>query len=198
MIFIKWLFNTILMIIVWALSYLLGPVLPLFARDTYGPSDNNTTLLVGPRLPSWLSWFQTPDNNLTGDFGWKVEHWQWRYALPEWLATYVGMVGWIWRNPACGVGNIKVTMSSIMQAKVYGNLFIADSPFNPGFTLITSSEFFQFRIIKKIPFISYAFSCNFGWNVTGYVKDPINEFGNDPTKEKTAILAFSPIRKHKL
>lgn len=53
-------------------------------------------------LPDWLWWFQTPDNPLDGDAGWKNEHWQWRYDLPTWLATYIGRVGWLLRNPAYG------------------------------------------------------------------------------------------------
>ncbi|TAM16080.1 MAG: hypothetical protein EPN65_15235 [Pandoraea sp.] len=55
-----------------------------------------------PTLPAWLSWFQTPDNPLDGDEGWRTQHWQWRYRLPAPLATYIGRVGWLVRNPAYG------------------------------------------------------------------------------------------------
>lgn len=67
-----------------------APVLPLFAN-------------ANGWLPRWLWWFQTPDNSLDGDGGWKHEHWQWRYKLPGQIATYIGRVGWLWRNPAYGL-----------------------------------------------------------------------------------------------
>jgi hypothetical protein len=53
-------------------------------------------------LPWWLSWFQTPDNDLDGDGGWVFEHWQWRFKLWRPLAIYVGRVGWLLRNRAYG------------------------------------------------------------------------------------------------
>lgn len=196
--YFQWMAKVFLMLFVWALTYPLALVLPLFAKDTYGPMCNNTTMGIGPRLPDWLSWFQTPDNDLNGDFGWIYEHWQWRYQLPKNIRYYVGMVGWLWRNPACGVGNIKVGLQSLSQCNVLGSLHISDNPLVPGYTLITSPEFFHFRVIAKVPGVNLAFSCNYGWNVTGYVKDITNEFGNDTFKRKTATLAFSPIRLHRL
>lgn len=55
-----------------------------------------------PVLPRWLSWFQTPDNDLDGDAGWLILHWQWRYKLVPTLCNYVGRVGWLLRNRAYG------------------------------------------------------------------------------------------------
>lgn len=200
MIFVKWICLTALMIVVWALTWLFAPVLVLFAKKELGNTSNNTEQAVEYRLPSWLSWFQTPDNSLDGDNGWKTEHWQWRFKLPSWLATYVGHIGWLWRNPACGVGRIELTLldAIAMGSETRGDLYIADNPVVTGYTLITSKVSFQFRLIFKLPLLPVAWSMNYGWNVTGYVKDPYGEFNNNCFTKKVATLAFSPIRFHSM
>ncbi|PRE30149.1 hypothetical protein C6Q35_28310 [Burkholderia multivorans] len=85
----RWILFAFANLVMLALGYVLAPILPLFAigRET---------------LPVWLSWFQTPDNPLDGDSGWKTVHWQWRFRLPRPIARYVGRVGWLWRNPSYG------------------------------------------------------------------------------------------------
>ena len=62
---------------------LLAPVVVLFADDEGW-------------LPSWLSWFQTPDNSLDGDRG-HAERWG---DSKEAWPTYVRRVAWLLRN--CG------------------------------------------------------------------------------------------------
>lgn len=62
---------------------LLAPVVVLFADDEGW-------------LPSWLSWFQTPDNSLDGDRG-HAECWG---DSKEAWPTYVRRVAWLLRN--CG------------------------------------------------------------------------------------------------
>jgi hypothetical protein len=78
------------------LAMLLAPVLPLFAKNTYGPIGNNNGFAIEPRLPFWLFWFDTVDNSLYGDGGWREKH------QPKRWNTYLGMVLWLWRNPANG------------------------------------------------------------------------------------------------
>lgn len=87
------------------IAYCLAPVLPLF-------------VIGKPVLPRWLSWFETPDNPLDGDNGWRYEHWQWRYKLPSWLAIYIGRVGWLWRNPAYGFDIQVLGYPSTLQTRV--------------------------------------------------------------------------------
>lgn len=85
----RWFVFLPLSLLMLLLAYVLAPLLALCASRAGW-------------LPGWLSWFQTPDNTLDGDAGWKLDHWQWRYRLPQWLGEYVGRVGWLWRNPAYG------------------------------------------------------------------------------------------------
>lgn len=63
---------------------LLAPVLPFFC-DEQG------------WLPSWLSWFQTPDNSCDGDAGHKE---RWPKDGPFW--TYARRVAWLLRNVCYG------------------------------------------------------------------------------------------------
>lgn len=48
-------------------ALLIAPILPFFAAMQYGQIDNGSAMDFEPRLPVWLSWFQTPDNSLWGD-----------------------------------------------------------------------------------------------------------------------------------
>ena len=48
-------------------AIILAPVLPMLATAQEGWLDNHAKWGFGPRLPTWLSWFQTPDNSLDGD-----------------------------------------------------------------------------------------------------------------------------------
>ena len=70
-------------------AIILAPVLPVLASNQEGWLDNHAKWGVGPRLPTWLSWFQTPDNSLDGD------------ATFERLngISYWSKVKWLWRNP---------------------------------------------------------------------------------------------------
>lgn len=88
-------------------------------------------------LPDWLSWWQTPDNPIDGDSGWKTEHWQWRFKLPGWLATYVGRVGWLWRNTAYGWGHDVIGAKCLPGDVVvwFGDSRIGNRPGYPGMTL---------------------------------------------------------------
>ncbi len=73
------------------LNYPLAPVVTLFADEAGW-------------LPRWLSWFQTPDNSLDGDAGWKNEH-RWFRDSPKvdrsWR-RWVNRFRWLWRNSMHG------------------------------------------------------------------------------------------------
>ncbi len=85
MVYLKWFLFLPASLLFDVLGRLLAPVVVLFANDEGW-------------LPSWLSWFQTPDNSLDGDRG-HAERWGTSTAP---LATYVRRVAWLWRN--CGYG----------------------------------------------------------------------------------------------
>jgi hypothetical protein len=183
MIYLKWLLLLPVMIAVTILTFPLAFILPLFAQYQEGRLDNNTQYGWGWYLPSWLNWFQTPDNSLDGDEGWRVNHWQWRFKLPTKLATYVGRIGWLWRNPGYGVGVEFIDSPVPVTATYTGNKNVNDSPGVEGYCFVKGAGLFQLVWVKKISDTKCIY-CNFGWGIKGLIDGP-------ETKYK-ATYAFSP------
>ena len=76
MLYVKWICLLPLSFVMAVVGRLLAPILPFFAKsDGY--------------LPSWLSWFQTPDNPLDGDKG----HWERWPGTSAWPPTDDGLRG---------------------------------------------------------------------------------------------------------
>lgn len=181
MIYLKWLLLLPVMLVVTAITFPLAFILPFFAKQEEGLLDNGTKTGVGPRLPKWLSIFQTPDNSLDGDEGWRVEHWQWRFKLPKPLATYVGQVGWLWRNPGYGVG--RIILNAPFDVSFTGNKNVNDSPLVEGYCNVKANGLFQFVWVKKITDTKCLYVV-VGWNIKGLI--------NSEQKTHIATYAFSP------
>ena len=166
---------------------LLAPVLPLFAKMRDGPVDNNNGYGVEPRLPKWLSWFDTSyDNSLWGDHGWKTKH------CPEFWNTYLGMVLWLWRNPAAGfcwqvlAANIDLSEEFILTDSGNGmNVDKGQGTFG-WFKITASSGYFQYRVVKKLwGDKAWTFEC--GWLLDNYMKDR-----EARVKHPRAVFQFQP------
>ena len=183
MMYLRWFLFLPVMVAVTLLTFPLAFVLPLFAVERQGVIDNGTGWGWGHYLPNWLKWFQTPDNSLDGDYGWKTEHWQWRFRLPAPICTYVGMVGWLWRNPGYGVGVVYFDSTVPVTATYSGNSAVNDSPGVEGYCLVHAGGLFQLVWVKRIG-ASKCIYCNLGWNIKGLINDPRNRY--------TATFAFSP------
>ena len=168
MMYLKWALMVPVSLLLTVISFPLALVLPFFAKNGW--------------LPKWLWWFQTPDNSLYGDDGWKTEHWVWRYKLPAILATYVGMVGWLWRNPAYGFGVVYMTGDPII-ATFLGNERVNDDPLSEGKITVYSQDLFQFVWCKKISSTKCLYFV-FGWNIKGLI--------NSHETKHIATYAFSP------
>lgn len=183
MIYLKWLRTVPVMLVVTALTFPLAFVLPFFAEEREGWNDNGAYKDWGWYLPKWLNWFQTPDNSLDGDEGWRVEHWQWRFKLPVVLATYAGRVGWLWRNPGYGFGVVYLQSFEHNIERTYtGNPQVNDSPGVEGYCFVRARNLFQLVWAKRIS-ANKCIYCNFGWNIKGLL---------DGKTEHTATFAFSP------
>ena len=183
MMYLRWLALLPIMLVVTVLTFPLALILPRFAEMREGPLNNGTRYGKGWYLPSWLSWFQTPDNSLDGDDGWIHEHWQWRYRLRADLCTYVGRVGWLWRNPGYGVGVVYFDSAVPVVATYEGNRAVNDSPGVDGTCLVHAGGLFQFVWVKRISTGKCVYF-NLGWNIKGLINDPRNRY--------TATYAFSP------
>ena len=171
------------------LALILAPVLPLFARDEYGFSDNANAMRTEPRLPSWLSWFMTPDNSLYGDAGWRTEH------CPDHWQDYWGMVQWLWRNSAYGFnwhGPICARLDPGAKVTFSGDPHIQNRPnFKPGYCLTTvtnpdGSSYWHLYWVKRIN-AQYCFNVNLGWKLKTYAEDPTRL-----KTESRAMFSFSP------
>ena len=176
MIYLWWIILVPINLIVTLLTIILSPILPVFATDQYGPVDNNSAWGLGPRLPKWLSWFQTPDNSLDGDATFE------RLNPP----SYLSMVKWLVRNPGYGFGVHYLT--SPYYTTVGGDPTIRDNNnARAGWCCVNSNGLFQFRLVLPIG-LSRCLYCNFGWNIMGLADPNVNPKPN-PWE---ATFAFSP------
>jgi len=176
MIYIWWIILVPISLIVTLLAVVLAPVLPLFASMKSGPCDNNGYICVGPRLPNWLSWFQTPDNSLYGDATFIANNGE----------SYWSQIKWIWRNP--GYGFEVNYLTAPYTTTVSGDPSIKDNDnAKAGWCCVNSNGLFQFRLVLPIGF-SRCLYCNFGWNIMG-LADPNVPVKPDPWE---ATFAFSP------
>ena len=158
------------------IAVVLAPVLPMLATAQEGWLDNHAKWGFGPRLPTWLSWFQTPDNSLDGD------------ATFEQLngISYWAKVKWLWRNP-CYAFAIRY-LSNPYYTQVSGDKTIKDNDnAKAGWCLVHANGLFQFTVVAPIGF-SRCFYCNLGWNVRGLVDDNVQP-KPDPYQ---ATFVFSP------
>lgn len=167
----RWFFYLVVLIPVQLVAWIATPLLPLFAKPSFGFCDNARTTGIGPRLPAWLSWFDTPDNSLRGDANFAEYH----------DAGYWAMVVWLYRNSLYG---FKWT---VLAAHVTQTTFITGDPAinyhtrRFGIMRAKSGPFWQWKCVKPIG--SRCIVLNFGWLL------------DDPGQSR-ALYLFSPrIRK---
>ncbi len=146
-------------VIAWPLSF----VLPVFATQQMGWLDNHAKQGVGPRLPSWLSIFMTPDNSLDGD------------ATFESIngTGYLAKSKWLRRNSAYSFA-LKY-IGTPYDLVVSGDPTIKDNDHaKEGWCLVKANGLFQFRWVKQIGSSSICFYWNFGWNIMALADPNVN------------------------
>lgn len=164
-------------LLVTLLALIISPILPIFSSEQDGWLDNHSSWGKGPRLPSWLNWFMTPDNSLDGD------------ATFEKLngTGYWSKVKWLCRNPAYSFG-IRYLVPEYITS-VFGDPTIKDNDnAKQGWCLVRANGLFQLRIVKRLFGSSRCFYCNLGWNILGLVDVNVNPKPN-PWQ---ATFVFSP------
>lgn len=163
-----WFYCFMLYIPIQFFAYLLTPILPLFKVEAFGACDNNSYRQTQPRLPVWLSWFDTPDNSLFGDATFQLTH-------PD---TYLSKVIWLYRNSLYGFkwGVIAATINS--DRYFDGNPKINHKGPTYGTLRVSYGKYWQWK--KVCPaFGPYCWVLNFGW-----LLDDINQ--------QKALFMFSP------
>ena len=134
------------------IALVVTPFLPLFAVERLGNSDNNKYQRIEPRLPLWLSWFDTPDNSLLGDT-------RFRQLNPE---TYWSKVRWLYRNRLYGFKWTVLSTAVQQERTVVGNVDIGYQGQRFGsFTIKQPNGAWQYKIVK--PLFGRTYEGNFGW-----------------------------------
>jgi hypothetical protein len=150
------------------LAYVLTPLLPLFAEPRKGLSLNGNVWAVGPRLPLWLAWFDTPDNDLRGDGRWQLHH----------DGSYLDQVQWLYRNSLYGFKWTVLARDIELVRWVQGDPQIGYK--RPQFGTLRIKQpngAWQFKIVK--PLFGRIFEGNFGWLL-------------DDTSKQRALFMCSP------
>lgn len=135
---------------------------------------------MNPHLPAWLSWFDQPDDDLDGDYGWKTKH-RWFKNSPKvdtgWR-RYLNRVRWLVRNPAYGfdidvlgftlAGDYFVDGINYSLESSFVNGYPSDRPLRPGRLLrtVTNSgrRYWFFYLVRKWS-NKYCLSIKFGWKI---------------------------------
>lgn len=149
-------------------AWCLTPILPLFRKELWGWSNNGNMRALGPRLPHWLSWFDTPDNSLLGDSRWMADH----------TGDYWSMVCWLYRNSLYGFKWTVLAVDVQDTQIITGNPDIGYQRSHFGILRIRQPNgAWQFKIVK--PILGKIFEGNFGWLL-------------DDTTKQRALFMFSP------
>jgi hypothetical protein len=152
---------------------LLSPILPAFAS-------------AAGYLPAWLGWFQTYDNPLDGDTGFKTIHALYLGEQSGWK-RYVNRVWWLLRNPGYTFDQqiLGAPITSLDDMTINGDLRIADQyPAKAGYNTITIGKAWGLLYIKQIS-ANYCLRIRLGWKLTVYAD-------GKGTVPSNAQFVFSP------
>lgn len=157
MIYLIYLILVPISLLITLIAVILAPVMPVFAVQKDGWLDNHSIWGIGPRLPTWLNWFQTPDNSLDGDATFERINGR----------SYLAKVKWLLRNPAYSF--VLRYLNAPYETSVKGDPTIKDNDnAKKGWCLVHANGLFQFTLVAPIGF-SRCFYCNMGWNIRGLV-----------------------------
>lgn len=158
------------------IGLVLAPVMVLFKQDKLWWCDNHSYQAIGPVLPNWINWFNTPDNTLDGDATFQTNN----------PLSYWSKIKWQWRNPAYSF--VLRYLSSPYTTSVAGDPTIKDNDnAKSGWLFVHANGLFQFTTVIPIGF-SRCIYCNLGWNIRGLVDNNVQ-----PKPQKwQATFVFSP------
>lgn len=161
MIYLNYLILVPISLLLTLIAMILAPVLPIFAVQKDGWLDNHSIWGIGPRLPTWLNWFMTPDNSLDGDATFEKINGR----------SYWAKVKWLWRNPAYSFAIRYI--ASPYTTSVAGDKTIKDNDnAKAGWCLVYANGLFQFTFVTPIGF-NRCIYVNLGWNIRGLVDDNV-------------------------
>ena len=159
------------------LTYPLAFIIGILYSTQIGWCNNGTVWQSGPRLFSFVSWWQTPDNSLEGDQTFRSEH------NPCWWSK----VQWLWRNPFYGFA-VKYLHGT--EGMTYAGKVDCGAN-NPGTIRVQGQGLWQYNSYQ--PIFGKTICLNFGHNIRAlvdpsYINDPVNI---DFIANFTATFAFT-------
>lgn len=166
----RWTIYLLVSFVMQLVALVITPLLPLFASPREGRSENGNVIAVGPRLPRWLAWFDTPDNDLYGDPKWRTSH----------DGGHWSQVGWLYRNSLYQF-KWSVLSAPIDRFKVMfdGDRLINRNNGHYGELRVKMGDYWQYKLVKPIGSTGYCWMLNFGWLL-------------DDTSQDRALFMFSP------
>ncbi len=163
MIYIRYILMVPVSLALTLIALITAPLMVLLQEQRDGELLNGSTWNEGPRLPTWLDWFMTPDNSLDGDETFQIIN-----GIGYW-----SQVRWLWRNPAYGYGLAQI--NNPYYTKVRGDKTIKDNDnAKEGWCVVNANGLFQLVYIKRIVFTSRCVYINVGWNIRALVDDNFN------------------------
>lgn len=139
------------------IAVITAPIMPIFTKQIDGWLLNHSIWGIGPRLPTWLNWFMTPDNSLDGDETFQQINGR----------SYWSKVKWLWRNPAYGFALRYINRP--YNIYVAGDNTIKDNDnAKAGWCFVKSNGLFQFTSVTPIGFNRCIYVV-LGWNIRGVV-----------------------------
>ena len=142
------------------LNYILAPIAVLFASEDGW-------------LPSWLWWFQTPDNPLDGDGGWQREHRPFVFEDNK-FQRWWNRTRWLYRNSMYGfaidVLGAKTQPGDYLQ--IIGSTAVSNRPLHEGLVvrkLIRGGKpiYFQWYYVNAWS-ATRCIRINLGWKLWGF------------------------------
>ena len=157
MMYIRWFVLSIIGLFLTIVQIILSPILALFT----------------PRLPSWLSWFQTVDYDLLGDDG-HYKRWVWLYTkVPTILAIYIQQLAWLLRNPTDGYDykwQYKYS-PNINNLVVTGDILTSNRPIHSGVCKVVSNNHWMYYKVFQYS-NTRCLRIYLGWKMMNIVSHP--------------------------
>ena len=132
-------------------------------------------------LPSWLSWFDTPDNTLDGDDGYKTLHAPFK-GTQTGIKQYINRWFWLLRNPSYGF-DISVLGATVTELPVVikGDLLVSNNQnlttgrktgLSGSVYITDDSNHFEYYYVRQWGSSSKCFRLRLGWKLSGYINAP--------------------------
>lgn len=170
-------------------NVVVAPIVTMFPVRRMGWSNNRDYRAVDARLPLFLAWFDTPDNDLYGDDGYYITH----APFPLVTKGFKGWVNrWFWlrRNSVYGFkwSVLAAEITADTTLKTFGDVDVKNGQKGKeGWCLIVANTgHWMFRYVRRIG-ENRCIYLTFGWLLDGFVKRPLLY-----KVEPKAIFQFEP------